>query len=53
MNDRICDHIAELPIVIVTHVVRNKPSASNPRQPRPLRVRFLPSWNSKSCGVDI
>jgi hypothetical protein len=42
--------IQELPVAIITHVMRKKPSASNPRQPRPLRVRFLPSWNSKSCG---
>jgi hypothetical protein len=47
MNDRIGDHSAGLPIVIVTHVVRNKPSASNPRQPRPLKARFLPSLEFK------
>jgi hypothetical protein len=43
--------IQELPVEIITHATRKRPSASNPRQPRPLKARFLPSWNSKSCGV--
>jgi hypothetical protein len=50
MVDRIGEVIQELPVAIITHVMRKKPSANSPRQPRPLSARFLPSWNSKSCG---
>jgi len=50
---RIGEAIQVIPVAIVTHVISKRPSARSPRQPRPLRARFLPSWNSKSCDSAI